>query len=143
MLETCMKFAHVTIEFQEIRRKTSNLLQTFSEEAPGPMSTGRETISLTLHSRSQLVSIMRLSSDYGTNIRQPTVRPWTAGKWQSYGFAKIWEGTARIPNEAELWRQYNSTRWNNFRGLYGTGPSQGEPQPIPGNVSSSMLIDYP
>ncbi|KAI0090718.1 FAD/NAD-P-binding domain-containing protein [Irpex rosettiformis] len=53
-----------------------------------------------------------------------TVRPWTAGKWQSYGFAKVWEGTARIPNEAELWRQYNSSRWNNFRGLYGTGPSQ-------------------
>ncbi|KAI0821409.1 FAD/NAD-P-binding domain-containing protein [Irpex lacteus] len=53
-----------------------------------------------------------------------TVRPWTAGKWQSYGLAKIWSGTARIPNEAELWRQYNSSRWNNFRGLYGTGPSQ-------------------
>ncbi|KAI0691903.1 FAD/NAD-P-binding domain-containing protein [Cytidiella melzeri] len=53
-----------------------------------------------------------------------TVRPWTAGKWQSYGFAKIWEGTARIPNEPELWRQYNTTRWTNFRGLFGTRPHQ-------------------
>ncbi|KAI0343689.1 FAD/NAD-P-binding domain-containing protein [Trametopsis cervina] len=53
-----------------------------------------------------------------------TVRPWTSGKHQSYGFAKIWEGTARIPNEATLWEQYNSTRYNNFRGLFGTGPSQ-------------------
>ncbi|KAK7439021.1 hypothetical protein VKT23_017727 [Stygiomarasmius scandens] len=53
-----------------------------------------------------------------------TVRPWTAGRYQSYGFAKVWEGTARLPNEAELWRQYNSSRWNNFRGLFGTGPSE-------------------
>ncbi|THU85250.1 FAD/NAD-P-binding domain-containing protein [Dendrothele bispora CBS 962.96] len=53
-----------------------------------------------------------------------TVRPWTAGRYQSYGFAKVWEGTARLPNEAELWRQYNSTRFNNFRGLFGTGPSE-------------------
>ena len=138
-----LSLTHRAVGFQGTHRKTSSLLQTFSEEAPGPMSIGRETISLTLHSRSQLVSITRLSSDYGTNIWQPTVRPWTAGKWQSYGLAKIWEGTARIPNEAELWRQYNSTRWNNFRGLYGTGPSQGKPQPIPRDVSSSMLIDYP
>ncbi|KAF5364604.1 hypothetical protein D9758_005614 [Tetrapyrgos nigripes] len=53
-----------------------------------------------------------------------TVRPWTVGRYQSYGFAKVWEGTARLPNEAELWRQYNSSRWNNFRGLFGTGPSE-------------------
>ncbi|KAI0341061.1 FAD/NAD-P-binding domain-containing protein [Trametopsis cervina] len=51
-----------------------------------------------------------------------TVRPWTLGKVQSYGFAKVWEGTARIPNEATLWEQYNSTRYHNFRGLFGTGP---------------------
>ncbi|KAF5371257.1 hypothetical protein D9758_004238 [Tetrapyrgos nigripes] len=53
-----------------------------------------------------------------------TVRPWTAGRYQSYGWAKVWEGTAHIPNEAELWKQYNSSRWNNFRGLFGTGPSE-------------------
>jgi len=53
-----------------------------------------------------------------------TTRPWTAGTYQSYGFSKVWEGTARIPNEAELWRQYNTTRWTNFRGLFGTGPSE-------------------
>lgn len=24
-------------------------------------------------------------------------RPWTMGRYQSYGFAKVWEGTARLP----------------------------------------------
>ncbi|KAI3613671.1 dimethylaniline monooxygenase [Moniliophthora roreri] len=65
----------------------------------------------------------------GHYIPDPTlaftnVRPWTAGHYQSYALAKVWEGTARIPNEEELWRQYNSTRYNNFRGLFGTGPSE-------------------
>ncbi|KAJ4490677.1 FAD/NAD-P-binding domain-containing protein [Lentinula aciculospora] len=53
-----------------------------------------------------------------------TVRPWTAGQYQYYGQAKVWEGTAHLPNEAELWAQYNSSRYNNFRGLFGTGPSE-------------------
>ncbi|KAE9402321.1 FAD/NAD-P-binding domain-containing protein [Gymnopus androsaceus JB14] len=53
-----------------------------------------------------------------------TVRPWTLGEYQYYGQAKVWEGTAHLPNEKELWAQYNSTRYNYFRGLFGTGPSE-------------------
>ncbi|KAG7443178.1 FAD/NAD-P-binding domain-containing protein [Guyanagaster necrorhizus] len=65
----------------------------------------------------------------GHYIPDPTlaftnVRPWTIGQYQSYALAKVWEGTARIPNEAELWRQYNGTRYTHFRGLFGTGPSE-------------------
>ncbi|KAJ3980842.1 FAD/NAD-P-binding domain-containing protein [Lentinula detonsa] len=53
-----------------------------------------------------------------------TIRPWTAGQYQYYGQAKVWEGTAHLPNEAEMWAQYNSTRYTFFRGLFGTGPSE-------------------
>jgi hypothetical protein len=63
------------------------------------------------------------------------VRPWTIGQYQSYALAKVWEGTARIPTQAEMWRQYNATRWSNFRGLFGTGPAQG--------VFSSVFLARP
>ncbi|KAH7879432.1 FAD/NAD-P-binding domain-containing protein [Lentinula edodes] len=53
-----------------------------------------------------------------------TIRPWTAGQYQYYGQAKVWEGTAHLPNEAGLWAQYNSTRYTFFRGLFGTAPSE-------------------
>ncbi|KAJ7816956.1 FAD/NAD(P)-binding domain-containing protein [Mycena olivaceomarginata] len=38
----------------------------------------------------------------GHYIPDPTLahtigRPWTMGRYQSYGFAKVWEGTARLP----------------------------------------------
>ncbi|KAF9073557.1 FAD/NAD-P-binding domain-containing protein [Rhodocollybia butyracea] len=46
------------------------------------------------------------------------------GHYQYYGQAKVWAGTAHLPSEAELWAQYNSTRYNYFRGLFGTGPSE-------------------
>ncbi|KAI0691902.1 FAD/NAD-P-binding domain-containing protein [Cytidiella melzeri] len=64
----------------------------------------------------------------GNYIPDPTLAlaihdPWHNAKWQSYGYAKVWKGTARIPNEPELWRQYNSSRWNNFRGNVGTSPA--------------------
>lgn len=67
----------------------------------------------------------------GHYIPDPTlafsyVRPWTLGPLQALAVAKVWRGTAHIPNEEELWRQYNDTtgRWNNFRGLFGTLPSE-------------------
>lgn len=53
------------------------------------------------------------------------VRPWTIGPYQSYALAKVWEGTARLPNQQEMWRQYNDTRWSHFRGLFGTSGAQG------------------
>ncbi|KAJ3730602.1 FAD/NAD-P-binding domain-containing protein [Lentinula raphanica] len=53
-----------------------------------------------------------------------TVRPWTAGQYQYYGQAKVWEGTAHLPNEAQMWDEYNSTRYSNFRGLFGSWPSE-------------------
>ena len=54
-------------------------------------------------------------------------RPWTTTRYQALGLAKIWEGTAHLPNEAELWRQYNTTRYRYFGGLWGTEHSEGEP----------------
>ncbi|KAJ7589862.1 FAD/NAD-P-binding domain-containing protein [Mycena floridula] len=61
----------------------------------------------------------------GHYIPDPTlvftnVRPWTIGQYQSLGFAKVWEGTARIPNTETLWKQYRDSRWRSFRGLFGT-----------------------
>ncbi|KZV64548.1 FAD/NAD-P-binding domain-containing protein [Peniophora sp. CONT] len=65
----------------------------------------------------------------GHYIPDPTIaftnsRPWTTTRYQALGIAKIWEGTAHLPNEAELWRQYNTTRYRSFWGLPGTEPSQ-------------------
>ncbi|KIP07707.1 hypothetical protein PHLGIDRAFT_127476 [Phlebiopsis gigantea 11061_1 CR5-6] len=65
----------------------------------------------------------------GHYIADPTlaftnVRPWTIGPYQSYALAKVWEGTARLPNQPEMWRQYNDTRWSHFRGLFGTSGAQ-------------------
>ena len=53
-------------------------------------------------------------------------RPWTTTRYQALGLAKIWEGTAHLPNEAELWRQYNTTRYRYFGCLWGTEHSEGE-----------------
>jgi hypothetical protein len=39
-------------------------------------------------------------------------RPWTLGRYQSYGLAKVWEGSARLPTseqmklEEEYWREW-------------------------------------
>ncbi|VDB96834.1 unnamed protein product [Peniophora sp. CBMAI 1063] len=65
----------------------------------------------------------------GHYIPDPTLaftntRPWTTLRYQALGLAKIWEGTARLPNEAELWRQYNETRWNYFWSFWGTERSE-------------------
>ncbi|KAJ7274073.1 FAD/NAD-P-binding domain-containing protein [Mycena rebaudengoi] len=43
----------------------------------------------------------------GHYIPDPTlaftnVRPWTLGRYQSYGLAKVWQGTARLPNEKAM-----------------------------------------
>ncbi|WWC93187.1 hypothetical protein V866_000020 [Kwoniella sp. B9012] len=53
----------------------------------------------------------------GHYIPDPTlafvnVRPWTFGRYQSLAFAKIWKGTARLPNKDRLWKQYfNDNHW--------------------------------
>ncbi|VDC00852.1 unnamed protein product [Peniophora sp. CBMAI 1063] len=65
----------------------------------------------------------------GHYIPDPTLaftnsRPWTTVRYQALGIAKVWEGTAHLPNEAELWRQYNSTRYRSFWGLWGTEQSE-------------------
>lgn len=53
------------------------------------------------------------------------VRPWTIGRYQSYAFAKVWEGTARLPAEKQMREDYDSRKYH-FRGLFGTGPAEGE-----------------
>ncbi|KAJ7028600.1 FAD/NAD-P-binding domain-containing protein [Mycena alexandri] len=53
----------------------------------------------------------------GHYIPDPTLaytfgRPWTLGRYQSYGLAKVWEGSARLPTseqmklEEEYWREW-------------------------------------
>ncbi|KAJ7289100.1 FAD/NAD-P-binding domain-containing protein [Mycena rebaudengoi] len=49
----------------------------------------------------------------GHYIRDPTlayslVRPWTHGRYQSAGFAKVWTGRARLPNQQQMWKEYKS-----------------------------------
>lgn len=41
-----------------------------------------------------------------------TVRPWTLGRYQALGFAKVWTGTARLPSQSRLWDDYhNNNHW--------------------------------
>ncbi|KAJ7668996.1 FAD/NAD-P-binding domain-containing protein [Mycena rosella] len=66
----------------------------------------------------------------GHNISDPTlaytnVRPWTIGKYQSYAFAKIWEGTAHLPTQKQMQEDYDNGKYR-FRGLFGTKQSEGE-----------------
>ncbi|WWC71200.1 uncharacterized protein I206_105153 [Kwoniella pini CBS 10737] len=35
-----------------------------------------------------------------------TVRPWTVGQYQALAFAKVWEGTARLPAIEQQWKEY-------------------------------------
>jgi len=64
----------------------------------------------------------------GHYIPDPTlaytnVRPWTIGQYQSYAFAKVWEGTARLPTQKQMREDYDSGKYH-FRGLFGTGPAE-------------------
>ncbi|KAJ7763106.1 FAD/NAD-P-binding domain-containing protein [Mycena maculata] len=52
----------------------------------------------------------------GLYIPDPTlgytnVRPWTMGKYQSYLFAKVWEGTAHLPTLKEMRKVYDSGKY--------------------------------
>ncbi|KAJ7839026.1 FAD/NAD-P-binding domain-containing protein [Mycena olivaceomarginata] len=64
----------------------------------------------------------------GHYIPDPTlaytnVRPWTIGRYQSYAFAKVWEGTARLPTQKQMREDYEIGKYH-FRGLYGTLPAE-------------------
>lgn len=86
--------------------------------------TGPDTTFPTLLWRSPTVSSLQTTSLTDADAKK--ARPWTTLRYQAYGIAKIWEGTARLPNEPELWRQYNSTRWSFFWSFWGTERSEGE-----------------
>ncbi|KAJ7442530.1 FAD/NAD-P-binding domain-containing protein [Mycena galericulata] len=51
------------------------------------------------------------------------VRPWTIGRYQSYLFAKVWEGTAHLPTQERMQEEYDDGKWN-FGGLFGTAPAE-------------------
>lgn len=65
----------------------------------------------------------------GHYIQDPTlafahVRPWTTGRYQILGFAKVWKGTARLPSEKRMFELYRGPGKEFFGdGLYGT-PTQ-------------------
>ncbi|KAJ7471623.1 FAD/NAD-P-binding domain-containing protein [Mycena galericulata] len=62
---------------------------------------------------------LRLSNVYWTGhyIHDPTLaytsvsRPWRHGRYQSYGFAKVWTGKARLPSHEQMWRDYQDHKY--------------------------------
>ncbi|KAJ6565533.1 FAD/NAD-P-binding domain-containing protein [Mycena vulgaris] len=40
-----------------------------------------------------------------------TARAWTHGRYQSYGFAKVWTGTARLPSHKKMWQDYQDKKY--------------------------------
>ncbi|KAJ7505589.1 FAD/NAD-P-binding domain-containing protein [Mycena galericulata] len=51
------------------------------------------------------------------------VRPWTIGRYQSYAFAKVWEGTARLPTQQQMQDDYDNKKYK-FGGLVGTAGAE-------------------
>ncbi|KAK4702082.1 hypothetical protein P7C70_g4143, partial [Phenoliferia sp. Uapishka_3] len=54
-----------------------------------------------------------------------SVRPWTLGQHQSLGFARVWAGLARIPNEKRMWEDYRGAEENKaLPAFFGTYKSE-------------------
>ncbi|KAJ7166513.1 FAD/NAD-P-binding domain-containing protein [Mycena crocata] len=51
------------------------------------------------------------------------VRSWTIGKYQSYAFAKVWEGTAHLPTEQQMQEDYHRGKYK-FGGFFASQPSE-------------------
>ncbi|KAJ7039927.1 FAD/NAD-P-binding domain-containing protein [Mycena alexandri] len=51
------------------------------------------------------------------------VRPWTIGRYQSYAFAKVWEGTAHLPSQKQMREDYDNRKYH-FRGLFSSAPAE-------------------
>ncbi|KAJ7474908.1 FAD/NAD-P-binding domain-containing protein [Mycena latifolia] len=53
----------------------------------------------------------------GHYIHDPTLayasapHPWTQGRYQSYGFAKVWTGKARLPSHKRMWQDYQDSKY--------------------------------
>ncbi|KAJ6526811.1 hypothetical protein B0H19DRAFT_1275646 [Mycena capillaripes] len=53
----------------------------------------------------------------GHYIHDPTLaymlagRPWTDGRYQSYAFAKVWTGKARLPSRERMWADYQNNKY--------------------------------
>ncbi|KAJ7488272.1 FAD/NAD-P-binding domain-containing protein [Mycena latifolia] len=52
----------------------------------------------------------------GHYIHDPTLAytsalPWTHGRYQSYAFAKVWTGKARLPNHQRMWQDYQDGKY--------------------------------
>ncbi|KAJ7871305.1 FAD/NAD-P-binding domain-containing protein, partial [Mycena leptocephala] len=44
-------------------------------------------------------------------------------RYQSYAFAKVWEGTAHLPTQRQMREDYDRGKYH-FRGFFGTGPAE-------------------
>ncbi|KAL8280646.1 hypothetical protein RQP46_006969 [Phenoliferia psychrophenolica] len=52
---------------------------------------------------------------------------WTVGRYQSLGFARVWAGLARIPNQARLWDEYRGAEENQaLPAFFGSLRSEGK-----------------
>ncbi|KAJ7090966.1 FAD/NAD-P-binding domain-containing protein [Mycena crocata] len=63
----------------------------------------------------------------GHYIRDPTIaytlmRPWTHGRYQAATFAKVWTGKARLPNQGQMWKEYD-TQYD-FGDIFDTFPQE-------------------
>ncbi|KAJ7474912.1 FAD/NAD-P-binding domain-containing protein [Mycena latifolia] len=52
----------------------------------------------------------------GHYIHDPTLAyasalPWTNGRYQSYTFAQVWTGKARLPNRKQMWKDYQDGKY--------------------------------
>ncbi|KAJ7852017.1 FAD/NAD-P-binding domain-containing protein [Mycena leptocephala] len=57
----------------------------------------------------------------GHYIPDPTLaytfgRPWTLGRYQSYGLAKVWEGSARLPTSEQMKLELEEEYWREWLG---------------------------
>ncbi|KAJ7060654.1 FAD/NAD-P-binding domain-containing protein [Mycena amicta] len=66
----------------------------------------------------------------GHYIHDPTlaymhaIRPWTTGRYQSAGIARVWAGKARLPSQERMWRDYVDKKFA-FGGIFDMLPQEG------------------
>ncbi|KAJ7802414.1 FAD/NAD-P-binding domain-containing protein [Mycena olivaceomarginata] len=74
-----------------------------------------------LHGIDEVCLVLEISRTLITSTF--SVRPWTIGKYQSYAFAKVWEGTAHLPTQKQMKADYDIGKYH-FRGLFASAPAE-------------------
>ncbi|WVQ83502.1 hypothetical protein IAT38_005643 [Cryptococcus sp. DSM 104549] len=69
-----------------------------------------------------------------------TVRPWTLGRYQGLAFAKVWEGSARIPTIKQQWKDYRGHGKSFFSRSFGGVQSEAAFRKFTAWLNSESLI---